>query len=383
MGPADLLQTYGIDVIVDLPGVGAHLQDHVSTALVYSTTAAVTGDLIASNSTFNTQQLNLWQNGNGNQSLYSAPNEAITYANLTTVLGETAGATYMSELANNLTAVVEMYGFTGTIAAGYEAIYNAEMTRLVAEGEAEVEFLMANTGWNSGESGKTATLQFALQHPFSRGSLQITSNDPFTMPSIDPGYLTHPGDIIIMREALKFLRRVANTSPLSDILGSEISPGLDTLSTDDDAAIESWIRRSVGTEYHPAGTCSMLPLELGGCVDDQARVHGIANLRVIDSSVIPVGLAAHLCSPTYAIAELGAAMVKGETLLVNSGGSTPSGTGQTASATSSGASANATSGVGSNAADASDEKTGGATTMHSSTCLLAILFASLAISQMM
>jgi choline dehydrogenase len=364
VGPSSLLQACGIDVVLDLPGVGAHLQDHVSTALVYSTTADVTGDEIAGNTTFSDDQLNLWSSGNGNSSLFSAPNEAITYANLTTVLGASAAQTYISQVKSNLSAVVDMYGFEGTVAEGYKTIYEAELTRLVEKGEPEVEFLMANTGWNGGASGKTVTLQFAIQHPFSRGALKVTTSDPFTMPSIDPGYLTHPGDITIMREAFRYLRQFAQTSPMSHIVGSEISPGMDTLSSDDDAAIDAWIRGSVSTEYHPAGTCSMLPLELGGVVDEQTRVHGINGLRVIDSSVIPVGLAAHLCSPTYAIAELGVAMVKGETLLVSASNnaSTTSSTKETASgtATSSNKAQSATAAAGANGNAQSDAKTGSA-----------------------
>lgn len=372
VGPSELLQNLGIDVVHDLPGVGAHLQDHVSTSLAYTTTAQVTGDEIGSNSTFSAAQLALWQSGNGNQSLFSAPNEAITYANLSTVLGAAASQEYISTVRSDLDAAVDMYGFTGTIAEGYKTIYNAELTRLVESGEPAVEFLMANTGWGQGASGKTVTLQFAIQHPFSRGAVQITTSDPFTMPSIDPGYLTHPDDITVMRAAFKYLRNVATTAPISSILGSELSPGLDTVSSDDDDAIDAWIRSSVGTEYHPAGTCSMLPLELGGVVDEQTRVHGIANLRVIDSSIIPVGLAAHLCSPTYAIAELGVAMVKGEELLVSS---STGGSSNTSSDTTSVQQPSASSaiGPGSNANADSKTDTGAALASTSVSWLSAVL----------
>jgi choline dehydrogenase-like flavoprotein len=57
--------------------------------------------------------------------------------------------------------------------------------------------------------------------------------------------------------------------------------------------MDAWLRSSVGTSYSPTGTCSMLPLDLGGVVDPQLRVHGLRNLRVVDASVFPVPLAAH------------------------------------------------------------------------------------------
>lgn len=374
VGPADLLQSLGIDVVLDLPGVGAHLQDHVSASLAYTTTADVTGDAIGANDTYREQQLDIWSNGGGNQSLFSAPNEAITYANLTTVFGSAAAQQYIRQVRGNLASAVDMYGLTGTVAEGYKTVYEAELTRLVEAGEPAVEFLMANTGWGRGASGKTVTLQFAIQHPLSRGSLRITTSDPFTMPSIDPGYLTHPDDITVMREAFKYLRNFAQTSPISNILGGELSPGTDTVSTTDDAAIDAWIRRSVGTEYHPAGTCSMLPLELGGVVDEQTRVHGISNLRVIDSSIIPVGMAAHLCSPTFAIAELGVAMVKGEELLVKGGSAGTNASSGTS--TSSSPKTSASSGSGSNANAQSDNATGTAFSLSISfgACCLCSIF---------
>lgn len=128
------------------------------------------------------------------------------------------------------------------------------------------------------------------------------------MPSVDPGYLTHPGDIQIIRETMRYLRKVAQTAPLSNIVGEEVALGT---SVSSDSDIDDWLRSSLSTEYHPAGSCSMLPLAYGGCVDTEMKVHGISNLRVIDSSVIPIGLAAHLVSPTYALAEKGAAIILG------------------------------------------------------------------------
>ena len=110
---------------------------------------------------------------------------------------------------------------------------------------------------------------------------------------------------------MKYIRNVAATAPLSALLGAEIAPGAAEVSTDEQ--IEAFARERLSTEYHPAGSCSMLPLQLGGCVDAQARVHGIRNLRVIDSSIIPVSMAAHLMSPTYALAERAVDLILGKT----------------------------------------------------------------------
>ena len=311
VGPADLLQSNGIQVVQDLPGVGAHLQDHLSSSVTISSLADVTGDLLYTDSSFNASHWDLWTSGQGNSSVYSAPNNAIAYLNITTLMGEAGATAFIASSRDQLDAYVQQEGLSGTVEAGYRTLFAAEVREFLEGGEGAAEFLMTNTGYGRGASGKTTTLQFATQRPFSRGALRITSADPFTMPSINPGYLTHPADIAIVREAMKYIRNVAATAPLSALLGAEIAPGAAEVSTDEQ--IEAFARERLSTEYHPAGSCSMLPLQLGGCVDAQARVHGIRNLRVIDSSIIPVSMAAHLMSPTYALAERAVDLILGKT----------------------------------------------------------------------
>lgn len=93
-------------------------------------------------------------------------------------------------------------------------------------------------------------------------------------------------------------RTIGQTAPLSTVFLTELNPG-SAVSTDGElvstglrcksglkgsvcaAEWETWIRSSVSTEYHPAGSCSMLPQSLGGVVDDTMRVHGTSNLRIV------------------------------------------------------------------------------------------------------
>ena len=344
VGPADLLRSVGIDVVLDVPGVGAHLQDHLSTSVTFTTSANVTGDLLYTDSSFNQTHWDRWVSGNGNSSVYSAPNQAIAYLNITSLMGQSGAQSFISNVRSQLESYINQEGMSGPVEAGYRALYASEIEAFLEGGEGAVELLMANTGYAQGESGKTTTLQFATQRPFSRGSVRLTSSDPFTMPSINPGYLTHPSDIALIREAMKYIRNVASTAPLSSVLGSEIAPGTSSVSSDDE--IEAFARRQLSTEYHPAGSCSMLPLELGGCVDDQTRVHGISNLRVIDSSIIPVSTAAHLASPTYALAERAVDLIVGRSISSSSqsGGASNSSSGGDRSSSSGSA-----PGIGSNA----------------------------------
>ncbi|KAL8277589.1 hypothetical protein RQP46_010021 [Phenoliferia psychrophenolica] len=283
IGDSSLLTPLGINVVVDLPGVGMHLTDHLSAEISYHTSVNTTGDGVETNTTIAAEQLALWE-ANDPSSLYNSPNDAIAYVNLTTLFGTTAAAQLITDLNTNKSALVEAYSTNKFVQAGYNATYTAEVRDIFPSAMGQAEILMVNTGgYGSYGTDRIIGIQAAIQHPLSRGSVKINSASLFDNPTIDPGYFTHPADIQILREAFKFARTVGQTAPLSSILTTELNPG-SGVSTD--AEWEAWIRSSASTEYHPAGTCSMLPLDLGGVVDTNMRVHGTNNLRVIDSSSI-------------------------------------------------------------------------------------------------
>jgi GMC oxidoreductase len=81
---------------------------------------------------------------------------------------------------------------------------------------------------------------------------------------------------------------------LADILGDETNPGPDVQT---DEQIEAWIRQNANTEYHPGCSCVMMPREKGGVLDASLKVYGTLNLRVIDSSVFPLSMSAHVSLP--------------------------------------------------------------------------------------
>lgn len=142
----------------------------------------------------------------------------------------------------------------------------------------------------------------------SRGKIYLGSQNASENANVDPLYLTHPADIQIIRSGLRYIRRLASTEPLSSVIGSEVSPGADTTS---DENLDDYIRNSVVSQYHPASSCAMLPREDGGVVDSHMRVYGVDNLRVIDSSTIPLPIAAHHMQVTYALCEKGADLIRG------------------------------------------------------------------------
>ncbi|BGP46470.1 hypothetical protein JCM10450v2_002315 [Rhodotorula kratochvilovae] len=301
VGPADLLESLDIAVVKDLPGVGMHLTDHLSGAITLNTSFPFSGDPITVNDTFKAEQLALWKAGDAS-SLYTSPNDAVAYVNLTTLFGgEAAADAFMAEIAANQSAQVEAYSTNAAIQAGYNATYTAELRDVYASAVGQAEILLSNTGTYGGyPDSVTVQIQAAIQHPLSRGSVKINSTSTFDKPQIDAGYLVHPADIQVLRQAFKFARTVSQTAPFSDYVLGELSPGT---SVETDEEWEAWIRRSVSTEYHPAGSVSMLPESEGGVVDLAARVYGIDGLRVVDASIVPIGMSAHMTAPLYGIAE--------------------------------------------------------------------------------
>lgn len=129
------------------------------------------------------------------------------------------------------------------------------------------------------EPGKAYfSLLLVLAHPFSRGNVHISSADPFAPPSIDPRVLDNGIDLDILVEAIRFARKVVATEPLREMITGEVGPGVDK-QTDDD--IKEYVRDNVQTVFHPVGTASLLPREDDGVVDNDLRVYGTANLRVV------------------------------------------------------------------------------------------------------
>ncbi|KAJ6455580.1 alcohol oxidase [Mycena vitilis] len=151
------------------------------------------------------------------------------------------------------------------------------------------------------ETGKSYCSVFlALTHPFSSGSVHIASSDPLAAPAIDHRVLDNEIDLDILVRAVKFARKLCATPSLSAVVAREIIPG-PAVQTDDE--IKDFIRSTIDTVFHPIGTAAMLPREDRGVVDPSLKVYGTANVRVIDASIIPIQLSAHIQATVYAIAE--------------------------------------------------------------------------------
>ena len=141
--------------------------------------------------------------------------------------------------------------------------------------------------------------------PLSRGSVLAKSGDPRQAPAIAPNYLDHETDRAAFIAALRLARKILN-APIFEVCGGkEVHPGKD-VQTDDE-----WLDygyRNGGTVYHPVGTCKM-GTDRMAVVDPELRVHGVAGLRVVDASIMPVTTSGNTNAPTIMIAEKAADMI--------------------------------------------------------------------------
>ena len=178
-----------------------------------------------------------------------------------------------------------------SVSAGYEAQVE-HIVKMHKERSTAGQELM----YTSGGTG----LISVLTHPLSRGSVQLSSTDPFDDPLVDPRYLSHPSDGQLSVESVKYNRKIMATEALQRIGTTETFPGANV--TSDEAILES-LKSIMTTSWHPAGTCAMMPREIGGVVDSELKVYGVENLRVVDASIMPILPAAHMQATVYAIAE--------------------------------------------------------------------------------
>lgn len=141
--------------------------------------------------------------------------------------------------------------------------------------------------------------------PFSRGYIHIQDADPY-LRSVDndPQYFANELDLLGQAAATKLARSLSNGGKMSQYRVEELDPGYDKVP--EDADIYAWRDYVMGKyrpNYHAVGTASMMSKELGGVVDNEAKVYGVEDLRVIDGSIVPTQVSSHVMSIFYGMAE--------------------------------------------------------------------------------
>lgn len=191
----------------------------------------------------------------------------------------------------------------------------AIMQQRLKDGEiGQMEFVFALGAAPMVETGKKfGSLYQFLQYPFSVGSVHIQST-PFEKedPVIDPRHYDGPHgeiDLDIMLESTRFARKILLAPSFNKIVRQLAYPPASLFTDDED--VKTWILDSTATTYHPIGTCAMGGHAGigGGAVDERLKVYGVKGLRVVDASIMPLHISAHIQATVYAIAEKGASMI--------------------------------------------------------------------------
>lgn len=261
VGPAELLKQHGIEIVLDAPGVGRSLQDHLQVRVV----------------TRCTQRITL--------------NDVVNHPIRRTL----AGARY----------AIMRQGWL-TIAAGTAGAFFKTGPRL-ASPDIQVHFLPFSTD-KMGEklhafSGFTASV--CQLRPESRGSLCIRSADPLDPPEIRINYLSAETDRTTNVEALKILRRILSAPALKPFVVDEVDPGAKVWT---DEELLEFCRQRGSTIYHPTSTCRMGNDALA-VVDQRLRVRGIEGLRVVDGAVMPDLVSGNTNAPIIMMAEKASEMI--------------------------------------------------------------------------
>lgn len=255
IGPAAHLREHGVDVRVDLPGVGQNLQDH-NVAVVSMATHGQHG-----------------------------------------YFGEDRG---LRALRNGLQYLAFRSGPITSNGAETMAFVNLRDP----EGEPDLQLYCVGVMWPDPQAPKPTygmTLMANLVRPRSRGTVRLRSANPLDDACVSPNWLADADDTARLVEAIRYLRDVAASEPFASIVREEIGPGSAFQTSE---ALAEYIRRTTESNYHPVGTCRM------GRDDDpmavltpHLEVKGIDGLRVFDASMMPDIISSNTNATVMAVAD--------------------------------------------------------------------------------
>lgn len=261
IGPADHLRGLGIPVVLDQPGVGANLQDHIDLFVIAERTGAHTDDRYARP---------MWSAMAGHQYLLTRKGPVAS-----SLLG-TDGFWYADENARSPDIQIHL-GLGSGIEAGVEAMPDGGVT-----------------------------LNSAYLCPCSRGTVRLASCDPRAAPLIDPNYWADPHDREMSIRCLKFAREIMSQKALKPFVKAERLSGPQVKTAQD---YFDYGCTHAKTDHHPAGTCRM-GADAAAVVNPELRFNGIEALRVLDPSIMPTLVSANTNAPTILIAEKAFDMIR-------------------------------------------------------------------------
>jgi choline dehydrogenase-like flavoprotein len=302
IGNSSVLSAAGIETVLDLPSVGENLQDHIRIQNSFKLKNLTSFDKLKYDATFKKQQLALY---NENQvSVYDYTASGFAYLTWPQVLGNESAtiiniAKNSTKLSDSIVDKTKLDFLTGN-----KSHTIPQLEIIFSDGYTGVGgYPLANS---SNYGSNYFTLLGVIMHTLSRGNVHINTSHPLANPIIDPHYLSNEYDLQAAIAALKLNRKIAQTAPLKNIIASEYEP---SAAIQTEQQWRAFALEHTLTIYHPLGTCAMLPEKEGGVVSAELKVYGTSNLRVVDASVVPVQISAHLQTAVYGIAERAAEMI--------------------------------------------------------------------------
>ncbi len=266
VGDAALLARLGIPVVANLPAVGEHVIDHLQLRCTYETHLPIT---------INDVMRSFWRRmGVGLQYVLTRKGLMAGTSSTAHAITKTSPALARPDVMVRIYHISGKDRYSRTPGAGIDPF----------------------PGFSIGG--------FQL-HPFSRGSIHITANDPRAFPEIQPNYMTDERDRATGLAMLKLIRRIASQPAMRSVIVRETRPGPEVT---DDAALFDYGRGSGQTAWHTVGSCRMGPAG-DSVVDSRLRVHGLQKLRVADASIMPTIPSSNTNAPSIMVGEKAADLI--------------------------------------------------------------------------
>ncbi|KAJ7721464.1 alcohol oxidase [Mycena metata] len=266
IGRKEDLKAHSIDTVVNLPGVGAHLQDHVGLPLMYEVPLE----------------------------------DTLHYAENSIRKGLFEFAKYLFNRKGMMASTVTpmaIFAHSTHLIEKTAKVISPIPSAAVGSNRPNIE-IMPIAHWTSEPPPykiRKGVFSFllCLVQPKSLGSVRLASGDPHARPTVDLGFLNDPQDFVTLRKGTGY--------PMADF---------QVPASEEESDVDKFIRAEIRTCYHYTSTCRMARREDGGVVNDNLEVYGVRGLRVCDASVFPCITSGHTMAPVIAVAERCADLMK-------------------------------------------------------------------------
>ncbi|KAI3323715.1 GMC oxidoreductase [Xylariaceae sp. AK1471] len=296
IGDPSILQPLGIDTVIDNPHVGENLQNHTFLGITYDVSEEEGKDPLTGSATISSAQMPL------------------------PCFSTEKGRRELDELLENSRAQIDPRKATPEFVKAHESFVHSV---LASPTDASALYYLFPEGLTIEGNGMIGpphpgtdhylAIGVSLAHPLSRGSTHITSASASPPGlSIDPGYLSNPLDVEVLARHVQQVEEMSRTQPLAKQLVRREKRFPEAGDLSDLEVARQFVRETSVGAYHWAGTCAMMPRDLGGVIDEKLRVYGCKNLRVCDLSVVPIVPRGNTQATAYGIAEHAAKIIQSD-----------------------------------------------------------------------